>query len=129
MGWLTALVADGFFLAPLSMPPQAARKLAADRPAPSGRVYAGVRPEKISLVADGGAPPAGNVVRGQLRVASFLGTAIQYVVTTAAGDELTVVEQNRGGEAPPAPGSQVALAWRPEHTFVVASTEQEPHEA
>jgi spermidine/putrescine transport system ATP-binding protein len=99
-----------------------------DGPVPAGRVYAGVRPEKIALIADGATPPAGNVVRGQLQVASFLGTAIQYVVTTAAGDELTVVEQNRGGDPPPAPGSEVALAWRPEHTFVVASTEQEHHD-
>jgi spermidine/putrescine transport system ATP-binding protein len=94
---------------------------------PSGRLHAGVRPEKISLSPASGAPPAGNVVRGQIRVASFLGTAIQYIVTTAAGDELTVIEQNRGGESPPAPGSQVALSWRPEHTFVVASSQEAQH--
>ncbi|HVL95247.1 MAG TPA: ABC transporter ATP-binding protein [Solirubrobacteraceae bacterium] len=81
---------------------------------------AGVRPEKLTLVAEG-APPDGaaNVLSGQVTVASFLGTAIQYVVRTAAGEELTVVEQNRSHQ-PVGPGREVQLAWRPEDTFVVS---------
>ena len=55
-----------------------------------------------------------------MTLASFLGTAIQYVVTTPEGEELMVVEQNRSHE-PIGPGREVQLAWRPEDTFVVAS--------
>jgi spermidine/putrescine transport system ATP-binding protein len=100
--------------------------------APGGAVCAGVRPEKITLVRDGGPAPDGavNVLRGQLTVASFLGTAMQYVVHMAGGEELTVVEQNRGSIAPaPQPGAEVSLAWRPEHTFVVRAPEETPANA
>jgi spermidine/putrescine transport system ATP-binding protein len=84
-----------------------------------GRI--GVRPEKLTLVSGEDDIPDGavNVLHGQVTVASFLGTAIQYVVTTAEGEELMVVEQNRSHE-PVAPGRDVRLAWRPEDTFVVA---------
>jgi spermidine/putrescine transport system ATP-binding protein len=51
-------------------------------------------------------------------VAAYRGVAIQYVVRTAGGDEMTVIEQNRDG-ASVGPGRDVLLAWRPEHTFVV----------
>jgi spermidine/putrescine transport system ATP-binding protein len=80
----------------------------------------GVRPEKIALLADGASPPDGyvNVLRGHVSVASFLGTAIQYVVATSGGDEITVVEQNRSHDAV-GPGRPVEIAWRPENTFLV----------
>src|SRR4051794_5952822 len=85
-------------------------------------VQCGVRPEKISLLpAAGGAPPSGaNVLKGQLTLSSFLGTAIQYLVKTDGGEELTVVEQNSGAAAALGPGQDVLLSWAPEHTFVVA---------
>jgi spermidine/putrescine transport system ATP-binding protein len=91
--------------------------------APShGGDRAGVRPEKVTLVSGEDDLPDGavNVLEGQVTVASFLGTAIQYVVTTSEGEELMVVEQNRSHE-PVGPGRKVRLAWRPEDTFVVAS--------
>jgi spermidine/putrescine transport system ATP-binding protein len=83
---------------------------------------AGVRPEKVRLLSGEDELPDGavNVLEGQVTVASFLGTAIQYVVTTSEGEELMVVEQNRSHE-PVGPGRQVRLAWRAEDTFVVAS--------
>lgn len=93
---------------------------------PVGAARAGVRPEKIQLLRSDAAPSDGavNVISGQLTLASFLGTAIQYVIITSDGDELVVVEQNAGSIDPaPAIGSQVQVAWRPEHTFVV---EEEP---
>jgi hypothetical protein len=39
-------------------------------------------------------------------------------VRTPGGEELTVIEQNRGG-ATVGPGRDVLLAWEPRHTFVV----------
>ena len=90
-------------------------------PNANGGGRAGVRPEKVTLLAGQAPPPDGlaNVLEGQVTLASFLGTAIQYVVTTPEGEELMVVEQNRSHE-PIGPGRQVRLAWRPEDTFVVS---------
>ena len=64
-----------------------------------------------------------NVLRGQVAVASFLGVAIQYQVTTAGGEELTVIAQNRNSSGPAQPeiGQDVFLTWDPRHTIVVAS--------
>ena len=97
----------------------------ADRVAPHGgaAVKAGVRPEKITLVPAGAAPPEGaNVLRGTVVVASFLGVSIQYLVRAAGGEELTVIAQNIDGSEPDAfgVGRDVQLAWDPRHTFVVA---------
>jgi spermidine/putrescine transport system ATP-binding protein len=62
----------------------------------------------------------GNVLRGRVQVATFLGVSLQYVVRTQGGDELTVIEQNReGAHRAVAAGQEVLLAWEPEHTFVV----------
>ena len=84
-------------------------------------LQAGVRPEKIALLPAGDPPPEGaNVLLGQLTLASFLGTSLQYLVRTAGGEELTVVQQNSGTDAGLGPGQDVLLCWAPEHTFVVA---------
>lgn len=86
-------------------------------------LQAGVRPEKIALRGGGDeVPPGQNCLRGQVTLASFLGVSIQYLVRTPGGEELTVVEQNRGTEATHGtigPGQDVLLTWAPEHTFVV----------
>jgi spermidine/putrescine transport system ATP-binding protein len=84
---------------------------------------AGVRPEKITLVAAGRPVPEGsNVLRGTVVVAAFLGVSIQYVVKAAGGEELNVFAQNTDGSEPDSlgVGREVQLAWSPEHTFVVA---------
>jgi spermidine/putrescine transport system ATP-binding protein len=82
-----------------------------------GAVRVGVRPEKLEICT---APPEGaNVLKGRIEVASFLGVSLQYVVRTPGGEELMVVEQNRGANGI-GPGADVLLAWRPEHTFVVS---------
>ena len=80
---------------------------------------AGVRPEKIALIGAGEPAPEGaNLLRGRVSVASYLGVALQYVVATEAGQELTVVVPNDGA-APRGPGADVVLAWQPRDTFVV----------
>ena len=95
-----------------------------------GSVRIGVRPEKVHIHGRGSEPaPGHNVLRGTVHLATFLGVSLQYVVHTAGGDELTVIEQNRAGAhaGSVGPGEQVSLAWDPEHTFVV--TKEEPHAA
>jgi spermidine/putrescine transport system ATP-binding protein len=100
----------------------------ADRIARHGddAVKVGVRPEKITLLPPGAAPPDGaNVLRGTVVVASFLGVSIQYLIRAAGGEELTVIAQNIDGSGPDAfaVGREVQLAWDPRHTFVVARSE------
>jgi spermidine/putrescine transport system ATP-binding protein len=88
-----------------------------------GDVRVGVRPEKLTLIPAGTeAPPGANALRGRVELASFLGTAIQYVVHTAGGEEFTAVEQNRLGAEPESigPGRDVTLAWDPAHSILVA---------
>src|SRR3954463_16131242 len=88
----------------------------------SGDLRIGVRPEKITLVPAGVTVPEGaNVLRGRILVAAFLGVSIQYVIQAAGGEELNVFAQNTDGSEPTglAVGSEVSLAWKPEHTFVV----------
>jgi spermidine/putrescine transport system ATP-binding protein len=86
-------------------------------------VRVGVRPEKLTLVPAGTQVPSGaNALKGRVELASFLGTAIQYVVHTAGGEEFTAVEQNRLGAEPESigPGREVTLAWDPAHSILVA---------
>ncbi|MEA2412124.1 MAG: spermidine/putrescine transport system ATP-binding protein [Thermoleophilaceae bacterium] len=97
-----------------------------ERIAPSvngGAVRMGVRPEKLTLIPAGTDVPSGaNSLRGRVEIASFLGTAIQYVVHTTGGEEFTAVEQNRLGSEPESigPGRDVTLAWDPAHSILVA---------
>jgi spermidine/putrescine transport system ATP-binding protein len=91
------------------------------------RLRVGVRPEKLHL-ATAGAAPEGNVVRGQVTDASFLGVMTHYVVRTAAGGDLTVVAQNDGSVdlAMIGPGREVDVFFNPAHCFVV---EEDGHAA
>ena len=89
----------------------------------------GVRPEKLTLLpAHVDAPAGTNALKGRVEIASFLGTAIQYVVHTAGGEEFTAVEQNRLGAEPESIGAgrEVTLAWDPAHSILVA---KEPTDA
>jgi spermidine/putrescine transport system ATP-binding protein len=89
----------------------------------TGDVRVGVRPEKITLVPGDEAVNGGrNVLRGKVIVSAFLGVSIQYVIQTAAGEELNVFTQNTQGAEPDSlgVGRDVQLTWHPEHTFVVA---------
>ena len=91
---------------------------------PSGvgpAVRVGVRPEKITIVPDDGAPSSGrNHVSGLLRMATYIGVNYQYKVEGPGGNELTVYVQNLGAAGSQSkPGERVRLEWLPEHTFVV----------
>jgi spermidine/putrescine transport system ATP-binding protein len=84
----------------------------------STEVWVGVRPEKLRVTSDMNAPITGNCVDGTVSDASFMGISTHYLVQTAWGQELTVVQQN-DGTAPLASGSQVRLNWEAEHTFAL----------
>jgi spermidine/putrescine transport system ATP-binding protein len=83
-------------------------------------VRVGVRPEKITLQADGEeSPPGVNSVSGLLRMSTYIGVSHQYTVEGPGGTTLTVYQQNLGNTRLPHPGETVRLTWEPEYTFAV----------
>ena len=91
----------------------------------SGPVAAGVRPEKITLGAGGGA----NELAGTISETAYIGVATQVVVRTAVGIVHVFAQNLDAGGRVPDPGSNVILSWAPESTFVVdredSTTEEE----
>lgn len=83
-------------------------------------VKVGVRPEKIRIhVSSSITPPAGNSLRGRVRVSTFTGVGNQYLVEMPSGEDITVYAQNIGEELAPRSGEEVVLTWPIEHTFAV----------
>jgi spermidine/putrescine transport system ATP-binding protein len=91
----------------------------------SGPVAAGVRPEKITIGAGGGA----NELAGTIAETAYIGVATQVVVRTAAGTVHVFAQNLDSGGRVPGPGSNVILSWAPESTFIVdwegSATEEE----
>ena len=89
--------------------------------APTGDIQIGVRPEKLRIELDNGAPDPGvNAISGVITDVSFTGVSTQYLVRTTWDQELTVFAQNTG-ELPRAEAERVRVAWRPENTFVIGA--------
>ncbi|MDK1475132.1 ABC transporter ATP-binding protein [Streptomyces sp. 549] len=89
-------------------------------------VFAGVRPEKITMVAADAADtvPAGhNQLTGTITDAGFLGVSTHYLVSSPANPELAVYAQNTGLGARLTPGTDVVLHWQPEHTFALDASQ------
>jgi putative spermidine/putrescine transport system ATP-binding protein len=66
-----------------------------------------VRPERIAFAAEGEPATVDDVV--------FVGAFTRYLVSTGAGEQLSVVQQ--AGPAPLTPGAAVHLAWRDEDAY------------
>jgi len=94
-------------------------------------LWLGVRPEKLRLVAPvnggeaGGQSSTDNQLTGVVSDASFTGLATNYLVHLPWGQELMVVQQNDGTRSA-ARGTQVTLAWAPEHGFAL-NAKQDAH--
>lgn len=80
-------------------------------------VQIGVRPEKLSFFGNGDANVPVNRLTGVIADTSFQGVSTQYLVEVPGIGQVAVVEQNLGEIH--APGEEVLMAWKPEHTFVV----------
>jgi spermidine/putrescine transport system ATP-binding protein len=91
----------------------------------TGRVSAGVRPEKIKLGEGGGA----NTLEGRVVETAYIGVATQVVVETAAGTVQVFAQNIDSGQSIPAPGSNTTLSWSPDATFVVSGRETDEQEA
>ncbi len=81
----------------------------------------GVRPEKIMVLSPSETPgPEWNVLDGTVELSVYTGIGHQYAIRDGAGHEFSVYVQNRDIAQTPGRGTAVKIAWRPEHTFVVA---------
>jgi spermidine/putrescine transport system ATP-binding protein len=88
----------------------------------SGKVWLGVRPEKVHMSAAGdGEHDSGvnTLSGGTVSDVSFIGTSTLYLVRMPWGQELTVFEQNSGARALFTPDSAVDLHWHRDHAFVL----------
>ncbi|MBY9075796.1 ABC transporter ATP-binding protein [Nocardioides sp. WL0053] len=87
----------------------------------TGRVWVGVRPEKVFLAHTGSETDDGsNVLRGAVVTdVSFVGVSTQYLARLPWGQELMVFEQNTGARLSFRTGDQVDLHWMPAHTFLL----------
>jgi len=87
-----------------------------------GAIRIGVRPEKVRLYSTEQSPPdGGNVLHGKVVQSTFLGVTLQYLVRTAGGLELNVIEPNLVGNSAGTfgAGQDVQVAWDARQTFVV----------
>jgi spermidine/putrescine transport system ATP-binding protein len=84
----------------------------------AGRVWVGVRPEKIRIVVDGE-----NTLAGAVAEVAYIGVSHQYVVNTLAGPLAVYVQNAEPGARASAPGDPITLSWSSEATFVVESTD------
>jgi spermidine/putrescine transport system ATP-binding protein len=92
--------------------------------APGERCYAVVRPEKLTISANGAGPENGEMpgLEGTVESTLYLGTATQVTVALDGDVRMTVLVPNADEEARrrlPAGGERVRLSWDPENTHVV----------
>ena len=88
----------------------------------TGRLWLGVRPEKLRVTAAGS---EGNCLTGIVTDASFTGVATHYLVRLPWDQELTVVQQN-DGTPPMRAGEPVTVTWQAAHGFAL-DAEQDEH--
>ena len=88
-----------------------------------------VRPEKISVLQEhDAAEPGAHTETGRIRDVVYVGMVTRYTVDLDEGGLLMVIRQNletTSSEVLEARGRRVRLAWRPEHTYVIKTGEEE----
>jgi len=78
-----------------------------------------VRPEKIDLTTE--RPPGeGCVLRGTVTEVVYLGTSTNFSVTTSAGADVVVFQQNSASaDDVAARGDSIWLSWNPQHSYPI----------
>ncbi|MFG1999394.1 ABC transporter ATP-binding protein [Spirillospora sp. NPDC048911] len=90
--------------------------------APGDTLELTVRPEKIEI---GTQPPGngGSRVRATVAEVVYLGTSTSYIVTTTAGDDVTVFLQNAtNADDIAGRGDDVWLSWEPHHSYAIGAS-------
>ncbi|MGX6603154.1 ABC transporter ATP-binding protein [Micromonosporaceae bacterium Da 78-11] len=86
------------------------------------KLHVSIRPEKIDLHR--GVPPAsatgGSVLSGTVLEVVYHGTSTNYTVSTSAGADFTVFDQNASNAEDLADrGDRVFLTWAPQHSYPI----------
>jgi spermidine/putrescine transport system ATP-binding protein len=85
-----------------------------------GRVWMGVRPEKVRLIdGDAVVPDNHSGVRGVITDSCYAGVSTEYLLRTQWGQELSVFSANAESGALLAPGTEVTAVWLPSNSFVL----------
>jgi putative spermidine/putrescine transport system ATP-binding protein len=88
-----------------------------------------VRPEKIRVLEEqDAAEPGADSETGRIRDVVYIGSVTKYSVELDQGGVLIVTRQNletTSSEVLEARDKRVRLAWRPEHTYVIETGEEE----
>jgi spermidine/putrescine transport system ATP-binding protein len=84
-----------------------------------GKVWLGVRPEKVTLAQATDALHNNSLGPARVVDVSFVGVSTQYVVRTAWGQELMAFEQNTGDRALMRTGDQVDVRFSGAHAFLL----------
>jgi spermidine/putrescine transport system ATP-binding protein len=83
---------------------------------PGSQLELTVRPEKIDLTTE--RPPGeGCALRGTVTEVVYLGTSTNFSVSTTAGADVVVFQQNSHGRPTCRPGDSVWLSWSPQHSY------------
>jgi spermidine/putrescine transport system ATP-binding protein len=84
-----------------------------------GKVWLGVRPEKVTLAQATDALHNNSLGPARVVDVSFVGVSTQYVVRTSWGQELMAFEQNTGERALMRTGDQVDVRFSGAHAFLL----------
>ena len=91
--------------------------------APGDPIEVSVRPEKIDIHRSAPPPKDGSILAGVVAEVVYHGTSTNYTVTTAAGPDLVVFDQNAASADDLAePGDPVFLTWPPQHSYPIGAT-------
>ena len=86
----------------------------------SPTVFLGVRPEKAQMALAGEIVPDGhNRIAGVITDTCYAGVSTEYLIRTDWGQELSVFSSNATSGGPLAPGAEITVHWRPEHSFLL----------
>jgi spermidine/putrescine transport system ATP-binding protein len=90
--------------------------------APGDAIEVSVRPEKIDLHRGARPVTDGSVLAGVVTEVVYHGTSTNYTVTTAAGPEFVVFDQNATTADDLAErGDRVFLTWAPQHSYPIGA--------
>ena len=85
----------------------------------AGKVWLGVRPEKVLLGSPGEELEGNSLGPARVIDVSFVGVSTQYLVRTAWGQELMAFEQNTGARPLMQTGEQVDVRFAGPHAFLL----------
>ncbi len=84
---------------------------------PGDPVTVMLRPERLSLVADGSAD--GRAVSGTVRQVIFQGSELRLLVDLADGTEVVATVEPNGDASTPQQGAPIALGWAPDAPYLL----------